>query len=304
MPHNSVKKRDDIVNTKISVIVPTLNAEFELPLLLNKLKEQKTNIDELIVIDSESDDNTVAICREYKEIKLIQIKRSEFDHGKTRDSALRESTGDIVVFLTQDAIPANEDMIGNLVAPFSDDSIAISTGRQIAKQNASRMERLIREFNYPEKGYIRTKADIPNMGIKTFFSSDVCAAYRKSTYLELGGFEFPIKTNEDMLFAAKAINAGYGISYTADALVYHSHNFSLKEQYRRNYVQGYEIEKHKELLCNVSQENEGKKLVKHVSGKLLKGCHLISFVHFGFDCCARYLGSKAGRKAYLKECKG
>ena len=82
--------------------------------------------------------------------------------------------------------------------------------------------------------------------------------------------------------------------------VYHSHNLSLAEQYKRNYIQGYELERHKALLGNVSQNEEGWKLVAYVTKKLLAKGRLISFIHFGFDCLARFLGSKMGKRAYQK----
>jgi len=286
---------------KTTVIIPTLNAEKELPDLLAALHAQKHAVDELIVVDSASDDRTAEICRADPAVALIPIERKDFDHGKTRDMALRRSSGDVVVFLTQDALPADENLLTNLIAPLSEDGVAVSAGRQLPKKDATRMERLVRAFNYPAESYIRSKADLPRMGIKTFFCSDVCAAYNRSVYLELGGFDYPIKTNEDMFFAARVINAGYRIAYAADALVYHSHNFTLKEQYARNYIQGYEIERHREALNNAAQESEGMKLVKYVSKDLLRHGHFFSFIHFGFDCCARLLGSRAGRKAWQKQ---
>lgn len=285
----------------ISVIIPTLNAENELQELLSALKNQTIIPDEIIVIDSESDDGTKKICQSDADVTLLEIQRDEFDHGRTRDYALRSSKGDIVVFLTQDALPVGSVFLANLISPLSDDCVAVSTGRQVPKSNATAMEKLVRKFNYPAKSHVRSKEDLKRMGIKTFFSSDVCAAYNREIYLTLGGFEYPLKTNEDMFFAAKAINAGYKIAYAADAQVYHSHTFTLREQYRRNYIQGYEMEKHQGLLGDVSKESEGGKLVKYVSAHLLKHGRLVAFIRFGFDCCARYLGSRAGRHAYLKE---
>ena len=288
------------MNMKISVIIPTLNAEKELPVLLRALQAQKQHVDELIVVDSASDDRTVDICKSDPNIKLLHVERDSFDHGRTRDMALRKSTGEIVVFLTQDALPANDVFLTHLIAPISEDRVAVSTGRQIPKSDATLMEKYIREFNYPPKSSIRSKDDLPKMGIKTFFCSDVCAAYNREIYMKLGGFDYPIKTNEDMFFAAKAINAGYRIAYSADACVFHSHNLSLKEQYKRNYIQGYEIERHRNELNNTIQELEGLKLVRFVSRELLKKGRIGSFVHFGFDCVARLAGSRAGKRAYIK----
>ena len=139
------------------------------------------------------------------------------------------------------------------------------------------------------------------MGIKAFFCSDVCAAYNREIYLVLGGFDHPLKTNEDMFFAAKALRGGYRVAYSAEAKVYHSHNFTLREQYARNRIQGYEIERHWNLLGDVSKESEGMKLVKTVSGELLKQGRVFSFLHFGLDCGARFLGSRAGKKEFEKE---
>lgn len=289
------------MSNKISVIIPTLNAEKELPYLLAALHKQKRKIEEIIVVDSASTDETVNICKKDGSIKLIQIERKDFDHGKTRDMAFKESIGDIVIFMTQDSIPANSGLIDRLVAPLEEGKAVLSTARQLPKKDASRMEQLVRAFNYPEKSHIRSKNDIQRMGIKTFFCSDVCAAYKREIYFELGGFDYPIKTNEDMFFAAKVINSGYRIAYVADALVYHSHNFTLKEQYKRNYIQGYEIERHIEALNNVSQGGEGMRLVKFVSKELLKKGYIGSFIRFGFDCCARIMGSRAGKNRARKD---
>lgn len=280
----------------VSIIIPVLNAEREIGNLLDTIKKQAYPISEIIVVDSGSEDRTVEICRKAESVHLIEIERKDFDHGRTRDMAFRESKGEVVVFLTQDAIPANEHFLERLIAPLEDPKVAVSTGRQIPKKNATKMEKLVRLFNYPSDSNIRSKEDIPQLGIKTFFCSDVCAAYKRHVYLKLGGFDYPIRTNEDMFFAAKAINAGYSVAYVGDAEVFHSHNFTLKQQYKRNYIQGYEIEKHRIALNNVEQKSEGIKLVKFVSKELLKHGELFSFIHFGLDCCARLMGSRAGRK--------
>ena len=286
---------------RLSLIIPTLNAEKDICPLIDSLKKQTIVPDEIIIVDSESEDATVETVRKYPEVRLIRIKRKEFDHGRTRDMALRKSGGDYVIFMTQDALPKNRYMIEKLLEPFfRDGKVALSTGRQLPKYDATRMEQLVRRYNYPETSRIRSKDDIAEMGIKAFFASDVCAAYRRDIYEKLGGFDYPIKTNEDMFYAAKVIHSGYKIAYCADAEVLHSHNLSLKEQYQRNYIQGYEIEKHKSVLGSGSQEAEGMKMVKYVSKELLKKGRVISFVHFGFDCCARLMGSKAGKKSANK----
>lgn len=211
--------------------------------------------------------------------------------------ALRESTGEIVCFMTQDAIPANDKFVENLIAPIlSDGQIAISSGRQLPKADARRFEQLVRAFNYTDVSYVRSRADISRLGIKTYFATDVCAAYRKTQYVQLGGFG---KTNmsEDMLMAAKAINAGYKVAYAADAEVYHSHNLTLREQYQRNYAIGAFLETNKDVVNCESEVGEGSKLVKSVSKSLISEGNIPELFAFGFDCAARLLGNRAGRKS-------
>ncbi len=286
------------MNKTISVIIPTLNAESSIRGLIESLISQSLQPDEIVIVDSESDDRTVEIAREFHIVKIIQIKRTEFNHGGTRDMALKQSCGDYVVFMTQDAVPANNMLLEKLILPFdSDEKIAVITARQLPRYDAKPSEKLIREFNYPLESSIRSKEDIPRLGIKTFFTSDVCSAYRRDIYEELGGFEKDLKTSEDMMYAAKLVNNGYSICYNAKAKVLHSHNFTIKEQYKRNFIIGYEIERHKKLLGNVSANSEGFKLTKVVSFGLLKKGRIISFFRFGLDCCARFAGNKAGKKA-------
>ena len=286
---------------KLSVIIPTLNAEKELPALLEALGRQTVQPEEILVIDSESADRTAEIARSFDRVRFMTVRRKDFDHGRTRDEALRQSAGDVVVFLTQDAVPADEQCLANLIRPLREDGVAVSAGRQLPRADATPMERLVRSFNYPETSHIRSEADVQKMGIKTFFCSDVCAAYNRKIYEELGGFVYPLKTNEDMFFAAQAIRGGYRVAYAAEARVLHSHNFSLKEQYERNRIQGYEIERHRPLLGNVSQASEGFRLARFVSCGLLKRGRVLSFARFGLDCFARLFGSRAGRRQYLRE---
>lgn len=286
--------------TYVSVIIPTLNAGNEIGALIESLLAQTRPPDEIIIIDSESDDNTLEIARRYCGVSLIEIKRSEFDHGGTRHRALMESKGDYVLFLTQDAIPNGAYYIERLLRPFSDQSVALVSGRQLPKEDARPFERLVREFNYPEASHVRDKRDLERLGIKTFFASDVCSAYRREPYIEVGGFPYPCNTNEDMLIAAKLINSGNSIAYASDAEVLHSHNLTLKEQYRRNKAIGVELAQNAELLDGVSEISEGKNLVLAVSRELICQFRIGELIAFGFDCGARLLGNAVGKSVGLK----
>lgn len=282
----------------VSVVIMTLNAEEMIGSLLEGLVHQTVKPMEIIVADSESNDRTVEICNQYEEVRILAIKRMDFNHGGSRDLAFKHTSGDFVLFMTHDAEPCDSLMIENLLKVHAQHPMAAAVyGRQLPKDDATYTERLIREYNYPDRSHICSETDIIRCGIKTFFLSDVCAMYRRSAYVDVGGFEKNVKTNEDMFFAAAAIRRGYTIAYSADAKVKHSHNLTLREQYKRNFIQGYEIARHKKLLASASQHAEGLKLVKYVSIRLLSKGRVFSWVRFGFDCCARYAGNYLGKRS-------
>lgn len=285
----------------LSVVIPTLNAADEIDSLLDTIEAQSVQPLDILVVDSSSDDGTVDEVAKHPCVNLVRIERKEFNHGSTRDMALRRSAGEFVCFLTQDAVPASNRYLERLVAPFlADDSIALVTGRQLPKADTRRFEQLVRKFNYPNVPSVRSKSDLPKYGIKTFFASDACSAYRRIAYLECGGFDH-VNTNEDMLMAAKFIASGLKVAYEPSAEVYHSHNLTPSQQFARNRAVGMFLESHADDLMYASEIGEGGRLVKAVSSELLREGRFSELFAFGFDCCARLLGNRAGRRAARKE---
>lgn len=281
----------------VSVIIPTLNAEHEIEDLLAALERQSLRPMEILVVDSASDDDTVPLVKTHEGIRLLQIERCDFNHGATRDMALRATTGDFVCFLTQDALPASDAYLERLVTPMvGDPSIALVSGRQLPKADARRFEQLVRSFNYPDSPSVRSKSDLNKCGIKTFFASDSCSAYRRTAYLDCGGFEY-VNTNEDMLMAARFVASGLKVAYEPGAEVYHSHNLTPSQQFARNRAVGFFLETHADDLMQASEIGEGGRLVRSVSSQLLREGNFGELVAFGVDCCARLLGNRVGRRA-------
>lgn len=288
----------------LSVVIPTLNAEKEIDALLGLLESQTLKPREILVVDSSSDDGTPAKVVKHPKVELVMIERKDFNHGVTRDMALKRTAGDFVCFLTQDAVPASERYLERLVAPMlADESIALVSGRQLPKADARRFEQLVRGFNYPDAPSIRGKSDLQKYGIKTFFASDVCSCYRRSAYENCGGFD-AVNTNEDMLMAARFVSAGYKVAYEPEAAVYHSHNLTPKEQYARNRAVGRFLEEHANDLMFASEIGEGGKLVKNVSLQLLREGRLGEFFAFGVDCAARLSGNRKGRSDARRDLEG
>ena len=278
----------------VSVIIPTLNAADELPLLLDSLRAQTRPPDEIIVVDSQSADGSAALARAAG-ATVLEIARSEFDHGGTRDSALRQSCGDVVIFMTQDALPTDAQAVERLLAPFSDPRVAAIGGRQIARESASAYEKLTRAHNYPQESRVWDAQAIARMGVRAFMISDVFAAYRRDAYLAAGGFDHPILTNEDMLMVQKLLDAGHRIAYAGDARVLHSHNFTLRQQFRRNYIVGRTMERYRARFSGVQELGTGTKLAADVLAKLLRRGQVIDAARFALDCAARLLGNRLGK---------
>ena len=217
---------------KISVIIPTINAAACLEELIGRIKNQRQQAGQIIVIDSGSSDGTLELATELG-ATVIAITPGTFDHGATRNLAAEEASGSIIVFMTQDALPADDETIGRLIEPLKEDLTVVSYARQVPADEASFSEKYLRLANYPPQSLLKDKSSIAELGIKAFQNSNVCAAYRRHEFEKLGRFPAPVVCNEDMLFAAKAIFQDYRVSYCAGAVVEHTHDLTIKDFFRR-----------------------------------------------------------------------
>ena len=279
-----------------ALIIPTLNAAADIGRLLSTMLAQTLPPSEILVVDSSSEDETVSIASRVPGVRCVVIPRAEFDHGGTRDMALRMTQAEAVVFMTQDALPASPACMERLLAPFADARVAAVGGRQIAWPDARAYEQAVRAHNYPAASRVWDAGDIPGLGIRSFLISDVCAAYRREPYLAVGGFDHPLPTNEDMLMAERLLHAGYALAYAGDAAVCHSHNLTWAQEYRRNYAIGRVLKRYEARFEHVRETGDGVALVKAVLLSLAKGGHFIECIRFAFNCSARLLGNRMGRR--------
>ncbi len=237
---------------KTALIIPTLNAEAYLPSLLDGIFEQSYLPQQILVLDSESNDRTLEILKNYP-LRVQQIARKDFDHGGTRKLATQLLDADIYIYMTQDALPANRDTFKALLTGFlAQEGAGCAYGRQLPKADASTLGAFDRLFNYPDKSHLRSYADRAFYGIKTCFISNSFAAYKKSALVEVGGFPEKLISSEDAYVAAKMLLKGYSISYVAEAAVYHSHNMSLSEKFHRYFSIGVFHSKENWLLKDFS----------------------------------------------------
>jgi rhamnosyltransferase len=210
-------------------VIPTLNAGKRWADCLGAVNAQTLTPHRLLNIDSESTDQTIALAKSAG-FEIVPIRRHEFNHGGTRQWAIEYlSDCDIIIFLTQDAIPASSDAFEQIVQCFDDPEVAVAYGRQMPHAGATLIESHARVFNYGPETLKKDRTEVARMGTKVFFCSNSFAAYRRSLNLKLGGFRRDLILGEDMEFAARAIKAGFANMYCAAAIVRHSHDYTLMQ---------------------------------------------------------------------------
>lgn len=287
------------MDLRIDVIIPTYRPGKELFSLLDILGAQSVPVGDIILMNTEKkyfDTLTAGMdfAGRYPNVRVYHLAKGEFDHGGTRHQGVGYCRGEIFITMTQDAMPEDtmlvEKLTGNLFG-----NVAVSYARQLPGPDSREFERVSRHFNYPAQSCVKTAADLETLGVKTFFCSNVCAAYRRDIYEKLGGFTRRTIFNEDMVYAAKAVRAGYAVAYEAQARVVHGHNYTNLQQLRRNFDLGVSQADHPEVFGAVASEAEGKRLVAEAYRYLKGKRRLYRFPAFCVQCAFKYAGYLLGK---------
>lgn len=284
---------------EIDIIIPLYKPGKELFTLLDRLERQTLPVKNIILMNTEEKYFTQLIygtdfSHKYKNVKVFHLSKREFDHGRTRRKGVSFSTAPVFVMMTQDAVPVDEYLLERLTANLKDD-VAVAYARQLPGEDSSILEQFGRRFNYPEDSRIKSQADLAQTGIKTYFCSDVCAAYRRDLYDRLGGFVKRAIFNEDMIFAAGAVRAGYRIAYEAQAQVIHSHNYTCGQQFHRNFDMGVSQAQHPEVFADIRSESEGIRMVKAATAYLRERHMRRKIPYFYLQCLCKYAGYLLGK---------
>ncbi len=265
-----------------------------LPKLFKALKSQTISF-ELLVIDSSSSDGTAAFVQE-RANRVITIPQSEFDHGGTRTIAAKEASGEILIFLTQDALLVTDDALELLLNAFENEGVVAAYGRQLPYEGASLFAKHLRAFNYPKESYIRSYEDKKRYGLKTAFLSDSFSAYKKSAMAEAGWFKEGTIFGEDMHLVARMLINGGKVAYVADAMVYHSHDYTIVQDFSRYFDTGVFHSRENWLLERFGKaEGEGKRYLKSELRYLLENGAYLKLPEFFIRNGMKFLGYKLGR---------
>ena len=223
----------------VSVVIPVKNGQEFLDEVLTSTLSQKTEFEyEVIVIDSGSRDNSLEIIEKHN-VKRLQIPSSEFNHGLTRNLGVEKSEGEFIAFITQDATPANENWLSNLVSPFSDNpDIAGVFGKHIGRKNCDPIVSTNLDYHFDKtispvrKCWRKDEGYESNKGTYVFFSNNN-SCIRRSVWEKIPFRK--LEMSEDQFWAQDILEAGLLKCYEPSAVVYHSHTYSPIEWFQRNF---------------------------------------------------------------------
>ncbi len=273
------------------LVVPTYNPGLQdWSQWLQALQGQHRQPARVVVVDSGSTDGSLALTEQAVQaayltktahtsetssqgpaFTLLHVKAAKFDHGGTRQWALNQalqahphSPPKVVVLMTQDAVLAQPQALGNLLAAFQNPQVAAAFGRQLPKPQAAWLEAHARQFNYPDQSRTVTLQDKARWGLKVCFFSNAFGAYRLSALQAQGGLPAGLPLGEDTFTAGKLLLSGQSLQYQADAAVYHSHQYNGRQDFQRMFDTGVFHAQNPWLLQSFGRvEGEGWRLMRH-----------------------------------------
>ncbi len=282
------------MNKRIDAVIPVYRPGQEFVLLLERLKTQTVPPDRIILMVT-GEAEALPELPKGPEYVIRTLMPPDFDHAGTRNAGAALSDADYLLFMTQDAVPADERLVENLLKSFSDPDVGAAYARQLPRDGCRTIEKIRREANYPAKSRKKTASDVETLGLKAYFLSDVCALYERETFRALGGFQEPAVFNEDMVFAHTLLKSGRAVYYAADAQVIHSHEYTGKEERARAFDMAASQADHPEVFSSVSSEKEGAGLVKRTLRELSARKEKRRIPYFLYQCFMRYEGYLLGK---------
>ena len=236
---------NELVDAKLTVVIPTKNGieeDFESTLLAIQGQRGIPDV-EIVVVDSGSKDGTVKVAEAYG-AKVYCIPPSEFNHGLTRNFGAEQGTGEFILFMVQDAIPATDDLFYEMAKALrADPNLAGVTVRQVPKSNADiyacwEMCNHYKAFFEAPRPKLASLADIdrlPTQQLRHLAGlDDVCAMVKRQVWEKIR-FK-PTHFAEDLEFGLSCVRQGYHIELLSHRGVIHSHTRSAFYGMARHYI--------------------------------------------------------------------
>ena len=231
----------------VSVVVPTYNGGTQFETMLQALKQQKNcGCVEIVVVDSGSIDGTVELCKQHG-VTLLQIPNKQFSHSGARNMGAEMASGDIIVFMTQDALPSSEVWLSEMITPILfGEADAVSCGEECPEGT----DLYYRILNFGHAFYVGMLRDDvlgskdkcrDNESLRRYASlSDVACAIKRSLFLR---FRHRYNFAEDLDLGIRLLSCGYKIKLLANTKTIHGHNRNADYYLKRAVVEKEAFEK-------------------------------------------------------------
>jgi rhamnosyltransferase len=222
----------------ISVVIPVKDGGDDLRRCLDALERQRVDEErELVVADSDSTDGSRELAAS-RGARVVDVSASEFVHGATRNLAVEQARGDVLVFTTQDAYAADDRWLARLSAALrADESVAGAYGRQLPHEDASPPERFFLDFLYGPEPRVQRASGLDELTLRTTLFSNANSAIRRDIW-ERFPFADDLFFAEDQDWARRVLLAGFAIRYEPAAAVHHSHRYSVATALKRFFDTG------------------------------------------------------------------
>lgn len=282
----------------VTIIIPTYKGatwlEESLPVLTSQDYAGEYSI---LAVDSTSPDNTVELLEQY-DVRVIPIPKEAFSHGYARNLGVRHAESDLVVFISQDVLPTDNQWLTKLVAVMEDETVGAAYARQLPRPDATPLTEFFHQMLYPAG----TRYDYwPDEGTPlTFdrlFFSNVCSITRRELILR-HPFPEDIIMSEDYAYAREVMQEGYAKVYAGDVEVIHSHHYSMKTLFRRSFDCAYSLRG----LTEDSMNNTANNGIRYLSAEvlyLLRRRQWRWLLYMPFYESARVFGTALGRHAEM-----
>jgi rhamnosyltransferase len=243
-----------------SVVIPTKNGGESIGECLEAVYSQEgVGRVEVVMVDSGSTDGTLEIARKCP-VRIVEIPAQDFHHARTRNYAATLTTGKYLVFLSQDAIPANYGWLKAMLQNFADGAVGAVYGRQVPKAGSTEERHDALNTMYGSERVVKDASSKENLGYRYYHFSDANAAIRREVW-EATRFPEELKVFEDLGIAKRILDAGWHIVYEPEASVVHSHNHTTVELFKRYFDIGYTFQRlgiWNELTQNSMMKEVGK----------------------------------------------
>ena len=209
---------------RASIVIRCLNEARGLARLLDDVFAQTEQSLEVLLVDSGSTDESLAIAGRYP-VRLLHIQRDEFTFGRALNRGCEAAHGEFLVLASGHVYPRSNRWLERLLRPFEDPRVACAYGRQQGNAESKFSERRLFAQLFPERS---------NFQQGTIFCNNANCAIRRALW-ERRRYDETLPGLEDLEWASWAIAQGHLLAYVADAEIVHVHRETLRQVYNRHW---------------------------------------------------------------------